>query len=261
MKKRLLKKIMVNVNRCYINDILDLVDFTITRKKIFTKCNNGNTCYFWLKEFPLWKFGIILNEENKFEIFGEHEYMIDKFRPYYTYISFQQKELYFTIFDGKLTISSLTNFNNELQSILNKDEKHFEYFNDIKEVEEYMHKAYIYHQKQFKSITTFIKQFNKENSEINLKMVDWGYTTSPRYEIRCLTYQGNKLTLKSDEVYDLYLKISKAKYFNLNENEEVRCVDYMLLIGNYYKYIYTKDEFEYFNKIFNWNLNFEDHFK
>ena len=92
MKKRLLKKL----NKQRIENILNKItsnNFNIT-SKIF---GNGyfifsfgyNTvCHFYLKQTPLWKYGIWLDGKNGFQIFGEHEWLIDKFKPSRTYLSY-----------------------------------------------------------------------------------------------------------------------------------------------------------------------------
>jgi hypothetical protein len=76
--------------------ILDEISkiFTITKKTfgdgyfIFTFAPNY-VCHFELKETPNWKYGIWLNENNGYDIFGEHVELIDKFKPSRTYISFE----------------------------------------------------------------------------------------------------------------------------------------------------------------------------
>jgi len=91
MKKRLIKK----VNKKRIENILNKItsnNFNITSKIfgdgyfIFTFEYN-TVCHFYLKETPLWKYGIWLSK-NGFQIFGEHEWLIDKFKPGRTYLSY-----------------------------------------------------------------------------------------------------------------------------------------------------------------------------
>ena len=91
MKKRLIKKI----NKTKIDNILNQIstNFTITEKIygngyfIFTFGQN-TVCHFVLKETPLWKYGIWLDKKG-FKIFGEHEWLIDKFKPSRTYLSYE----------------------------------------------------------------------------------------------------------------------------------------------------------------------------
>jgi len=92
MKKRLIKK----VNKRRIENILNKItsnNFNITNKVfgngyfIFSFGEN-TVCHFTLKETPLWKYGIWLDGKNGFQIFGEHEWLIDKFKPSRTYLSY-----------------------------------------------------------------------------------------------------------------------------------------------------------------------------
>lgn len=47
----------------------------------------NSVCHFQIKETPQWQYGIWLNK-NKFQIFGEHVELVDKFKPSRTYLSF-----------------------------------------------------------------------------------------------------------------------------------------------------------------------------
>jgi len=92
MRKRLIKK----ANKQRIENILNKItsnNFNITSKIfgngyfIFTFGKN-TVCHFTLKETPLWKYGIWLDGKKGFKIFGEHEWLIDKFKPSRTYLSY-----------------------------------------------------------------------------------------------------------------------------------------------------------------------------
>lgn len=62
-------------------------NFTIKDKEFSQWWNNENDiCYFHLEETPNWKYAIRLDDENNFVIFGEHEELIDKFKPSCTYL-------------------------------------------------------------------------------------------------------------------------------------------------------------------------------
>ena len=94
MKKRLLKK----DNKKRIQKILDQLSnfgYTVTKTRFgsgyFVFSFDANSiAWFWLKEFPEWKFGIWLTAPRyqrkskdgvTFQIFGENIYAIDKFKP------------------------------------------------------------------------------------------------------------------------------------------------------------------------------------
>ena len=91
MKKRLLKK----HNKTKLENVLVQVSnkFTITKKTfgdgyfIFSFGQN-TVCHFTLKQTPLCKYGIWLTKK-WYQIFGEHEWLIDKFKPSATYLSFE----------------------------------------------------------------------------------------------------------------------------------------------------------------------------
>ena len=92
MKKRFIKKL----NKQRLEKIFNKIknsNLTITNKIfgngyfIFTFGVN-TVCHFNLKETPLWRYGIWLDGKYGFQIFGEHEWLIDKFKPSRTYLSF-----------------------------------------------------------------------------------------------------------------------------------------------------------------------------
>lgn len=61
--------------------------FTIKNKEFSEWWNSQNDfCCFYLEETPNWKYAIRLEDENNFVIFGEHEELIDKFKPSCTYL-------------------------------------------------------------------------------------------------------------------------------------------------------------------------------
>ena len=61
--------------------------FTIKNKEFKQWWNSENDiCYFYLEDTPNWKYAIRLEDEQNFVIFGEHEELIDKFKPSCTYL-------------------------------------------------------------------------------------------------------------------------------------------------------------------------------
>lgn len=78
-----------------INSILSLI--AANGLKIRTKqfldgyplfyMGKSSVCHFTLKETPNWKYGIWLNEDESYSIFGEQVELIDKFKSSRTYIS------------------------------------------------------------------------------------------------------------------------------------------------------------------------------
>lgn len=69
----------------------------------------NSVCHFKLKAIPDWRFGIWLDSDGTYEIFGDHRDLIDKFKPSRTYVSH----------------SSLAPFIQELQAIREHPYFHF----------------------------------------------------------------------------------------------------------------------------------------
>ncbi len=196
MNKRIKNKTIKNNNTNAINSILEKLNYKVVRKVfgdgyfIFTFQKNS-ICWFWLKEFPNWRFGIWLNKDETYSIFGEHDLLIDKFKPSATYIS----------------ETNVIDFNNILKNILNKTKEHLEYMNDIKEAIEYENKINNYNFKIFNKVKDFIKEFNK-NNKLELVLKDNGENCSPRYYIELHNFDETDSLSKEEEI-DLILNLSK----------------------------------------------------
>ena len=64
--------------------------FTIKDKEFKQWWDNKNDiCYFFLGDTPNWKYAIRLEDKNNYVIFGEHEELIDKFKPSCTYLDYK----------------------------------------------------------------------------------------------------------------------------------------------------------------------------
>lgn len=246
MKKRIRIKKERKSNKLKINNILKDLKFNVTKKVfgngyfIFSFKENS-VCWFWLKEFPGWKFGIWLNENNTFSIFGEHILMIDKFKPSASYISFKNVE----------------EFNNELILVLNKDEKHEEYLKDIKETIEFDNKKHKYIFNYIKDFNNFIKEFNKKhNRNIELELKDFGGCRSPRFEFY-LSYESKKYFLTKEEELELCLELSKIKEknYNIEYAEEYMEESFLVEFGHIRQTVYSNKEFEYNKNKYNWENN------
>jgi len=96
MNKRITKKHKKIKNMKKQNIILNELSkhFKIINKNfkngyfIFSFGENS-VCHFSIKETPDWLYGIWLDDNNNFSIFGEHVDLIDKFKPSRTYLSFK----------------------------------------------------------------------------------------------------------------------------------------------------------------------------
>ena len=97
MNKRQLKK----NNKSRINMILSFIPFTLKGKPLFGsgyfifEKPESSIAWFYLKDFPEWKFGIWLNEEGSgYDIFGQMIASIDKFKPYASNLSETDVQLF-----------------------------------------------------------------------------------------------------------------------------------------------------------------------
>ena len=195
----------------------------------FQKCS---VSWFYLNEFPNWKFGIWLNDKNGYSIFGEHEYLIDKFKPTRTYLS-------------EIDVSK---FNKKLNEILNKEEMHLEYLEDAEEAFQLEVKTNEYNQKKLNCIRNFIKNYNKNN--IGLKLIDRGYRTYPRYEIIMFYFEEKDLLNKEAEL-ELILELSNS--LDLIYEEQISGDTYIINFSKISTTLMSKQEFEQSNICYEWN--------
>lgn len=115
MNKRIRKKKQKNKN---VNTLKKVFNELKKNFKIYdVKTGDGyfvfnmgkcSTCTFRIKETPNWLYGIWL-DGNKFDIFGEHDELIDKFKPSRTYLSYNNKEMSFK--------DCINNFSNDVNNI------------------------------------------------------------------------------------------------------------------------------------------------
>lgn len=246
MNKRIRIKKEKLINRTKINNILKELKFKITKQVfgngyfVFT-FKESSICWFWLKEFPGWKFGLWLNENNTYSIFGEHTLMIDKFKPSASYISFE----------------TIEEFNNELNLVLNKDEKHLEYLESIEESKIYENKKNNYILNYILDFNNFIKEFNKKhNDNVNLKLKDYGDHRSPRFEFELL-YSYKKYYLTKEQELELYFELSniKEQNFNIEYAEDFMEESFIADFCNIRQVIYSENEFLYNKNRYNWKEN------
>ena len=237
MNKRILNKKIKRENKDRINKILEELDYKVVKKYFgdgyfiftFQKCS---VSWFYLNEFPNWKFGIWLNDKNGYSIFGEHEYLIDKFKPTRTYLS-------------EIDVSK---FNEKLNEILNKEEMHLEYLEDAEEAFQLEVKTNEYNQKKLNCIRNFIKNYNKNN--IGLKLIDRGYRTYPRYEITMFYFEEKDLLNKEAEL-ELILELSNS--LDLIYEEQISGDTYIINFSKISTTLMSKQEFEQSNICYEWN--------
>lgn len=94
MKKRLFKKEIKKTNVKRHEQILQELakQLTVTKKEFadsYSYIHIGWTsrCFFRLAETPGWRYAVWLDNSEQFYLIGEHEELVDKFRPTRTYVS------------------------------------------------------------------------------------------------------------------------------------------------------------------------------
>lgn len=245
MNKRIrIKKEKYN-NKNKINKILENLNYTI-EKKVFGSgyfvfsFELNSVCWFWLKEFKGWKFAVWLNKDGTYSIFGEYILLIDKFKPSASYVSFKD----------------IKDFNEDLQLILNKDEKHLGYLKEIEEAIKYDKLKKEYLKSLTNDIYDYIKDFNyKYKNKYVLELKDYGSCRSPRYEIFINYYDKYELT-KEDE-YNIYLELSKVREKSYNEEKEDKWLGetFLICFSSFSSDLLTEPEFNLRKQIFNWQSN------
>lgn len=110
MKKRIKNKLMKKNNTERMQEILAKIKEHFTLKTVkygdgyfFMYLGQHSVCHFTLEETPEWTYAIWLSKEG-FDLFGEYDDFIDKFKPSRTYINCgEDVEKFLTIANGIIT--------------------------------------------------------------------------------------------------------------------------------------------------------------
>lgn len=228
MKKRQLKK----WNKKKIEKILVDIKhsgYTITRiifgSGYFVFNFEANSvCWFQLKEFPDWKFGIWItpseyirnNKKKKFSIFGENIYCIDKFKPSASTLS----ETNLSDFLKELAI--IQNLINEpdVDVIGKSDEQSFiswrEYLINAEEAKQEKLKQDYYNQLMFDTLVKKGKEFGYPFKVVTKDRNLYGkWRISPRYEIDVLF--DNEVNMSNNEYLKHSIEIYKQLCLSLED--------------------------------------------
>lgn len=180
-------------NKKYIKKVLNHIPFKIKRTAFgdgyfILSFQPHSVCWFWLEEFPDWKFGIWLGQGDesgdyrKFEIFGQTIALIDKFKPS----------------RSDLCETDISEFISELYLIQKGEGRWKEYLEETEEEKARMLKVKAVNDVQYTAIYSFIEARNKSvyampervgEREIILELKDGNskhFSVSPRYRIKCL---------------------------------------------------------------------------
>lgn len=224
MKKRILKKKNTNRILGILNNIkeegFNIKDKSIGNGYFILTFEPSSVCHFKLKEFPDWKFGIWLEKDN-FSIFGENIYMINKFKPSASTLSFE-------------SVTDISEFISELKLILlATDEEWNEYLTDAKEAKQRDDKIHNINFKTYRSILNAIEEFNKNNPEVDLRLKDENskyFRSLSRYKIEIyllkeILEDKNKFNNYAEKAYKF---LSSRKYYETDESELYGIEEYSL---------------------------------
>jgi len=170
------------VNKKRIMDILSQVSHTVDFDDI--RFGNGyfvfsfaenSIAWFFMKEFPDWKFAIWLNEEDEgYSIFGEAITLIDKFKPSRSTLSFE----------------NVKDFNLELPKILSNSGKWAEYNLEVEHGLKQDILSEEFNKRAFEKVSEYIdnikKEFDNEKVDTYIKLVDRNtndFKVMPRYKL------------------------------------------------------------------------------
>lgn len=170
MNNRKLKK---NNKKKHLN-IVSQLPFTLTNHTfgsgyfVFDLGPNA-VSWFWLKELPDWKFGIWLDKNSSFEIFGQSIAMIDKFKPYSSPLSYKD---------------DLAGFVGEICKIIDHHPDWKEYLDNAEEAAIYEKRKQKFEQEVYQKLFDTCKSLCTDSYNVQIK--DRNTKTlhiSPRYQV------------------------------------------------------------------------------
>lgn len=201
-KNRLNKRKLKKFNKKRHENILSQLSvfFTIEKKVfgngyfVFTFEDNS-ICWFWLKELPDWKFGIWLEKDNQYRIFGEATVLIDKFKPCAT----------------TLSTNDIHIFNKKLLDIKHNKEEWKEYNNNIAKNKKLLKKCKEINNKNYQNIFNYIKREKEKYGKGEVKSYiefknhnSKNFKISPRYTLTQITdiedYFGSKEDIERTKI-------------------------------------------------------------
>jgi len=205
MKRKVIKK----QNKRKINNILSKCWYRhyISNKKFmsgyFIFAHEPNSiCHFKIDCLPEWKFGIWLNEDGEYQVFGEHELMIDKFKPTSTIIS----------------ETDIDNFSAEFSMLLyaeyidiphlKMETRYGEYMKSIENEKMRISKCNVLNTLIYNKVSKLIStdKYNNKNYNINIHDSYYGspFRSTPRYEFHLMVEDSYKMTQDAiNAVYEM----------------------------------------------------------
>lgn len=240
MNKRIKKKKEKNNNSKRMDSILNRIEkmYEISDKKfgngyfVFDMGENA-VCHFKFKELKDWKFGIWLDKDGKkYDIFGEHIELIDKFKPSKCYISYENMDLE----------DSLEDFLNGIGDIIKNPIMHFScsltYSDEMTEEEALKEYREFYKEKEMEEkrnretkerIFDYLKNIKEKEDMITDVLVrdknGNGWKSNPRYEVTLVV----KKEISDEYAEKLFKEIEDVSY-----KKEYRCSEHTFEIYEIY---------------------------
>lgn len=192
MNKRIIKK----RNKAVHLKLVSQLPFTITNHTFgsgYFMLDMGPNAisWFWLKEFPSWKFGIWLRN-NSFEIFGQAISMINKFKP-------SRSELCYK--------NDIDGFINELYKIKAVHPDWKEYIDSAVESEIYERRKRNFEQEIYQIIFNTSKSISNELFDIRIEDQNTrDFRVSPRYKVHEFIDEDFMSTQSSNDLLQISIK-------------------------------------------------------
>ena len=183
-------------NKIIIKNILSQLPFKVKIGNfmngyfIFEKAPSS-VCHFTIKGFDNWKFGIWIESDNSFQIFGDHTLIIDKFKPSASTVSEQ----------------SINAFIESLNATYNNAE----YVSDVCYCEHIANEKQKLNCANYASVQKLCTEMSNKNVIFSIQDKNTkGWVVSPRYEIVCML-EDNVTAIEEEQIVSEFKeKLDKA---------------------------------------------------
>ena len=255
MNKRLKKK----QNKSRINTILDDIPFKVKNVSfgsgyfIFS-FSESSMCWFWLEQFPLWKFGIWLDEDKNYRIFGQAIASIDKFKPSASELSETNVDIF------SLELYKIQAGHNDWKEYLIENDKCIEQDKIVDRINNRMHDA----------VLNFIEYWNdaqhslEDADQVHIKLIDRNSKTcsiSPRYQLNFL--YDSSIIADRQKVFKLGWSAYDSMIVNLNNTISAEEEYYHMLesyiFTDFSTELLTENIYDDREKRYKWDKSFEKH--
>jgi len=252
MNKRQLKK----RNKKIHNNILSFIPYEIESKVFGSgyfifEFEEAGVCWFYLKNFPKWKFGIWLNNEEGtgYEIFGQGIASIDKFKPSASVISTDDINEF--VDDLYILDATLNGEDTKFSGYVGEDNINEAYDREVQKINDY----------RLDKVNFMILKFNDDNEFIQLRLVDRNSKTcsiSPRYSIN--VHVSPELDNIDESIYESYIYLQDAFDAIGLMNEDVDKFNVDSYIFDYFgDELKGRKFYTWQQKQYKWKDSYDDH--